>query len=368
MPTDQSFWITNGRLIVPDGERRGALCIRNGRIAAIRPSVPRGARTLSARGQWIAPGFVDLHIWGDPAVVAREAVKGGTTAFLTAIGPEAPEKLIEKLAGLGPSSELDGARCLGAHLEGPFVNPAQAGALPPKWMRPVVAKELTQLLRHAAAIKVITLAPELPGALEAIPKLTRRGIAVSLGHSRADADTVSRAAAAGATLVTHLFNGMRPLHHREPGLLGAALMDPRLTAMVILDGVHISTDAFRLALLCKGVDRLILETDSIRHQRPLRASYERGAYYVPRPAWNAGKPTLAGSGLTMIEAVRNAVRFAKISLGDAVRMASLHPARAIRQAGRFGAITVGRPADVVCFDEAFRVTRTLIAGRVVYQR
>ena len=307
--------------------------------------------------------------------MAKEAAKGGTTAFASAIGPCAPEELAGKLAAvtesLAPRSQLlasPGARCLGAHLEGPFVNPQMAGALPTQWMRPVVARELAALLKRAGGITLITVAPEVHGVIEAIAQLARRGIAVSLGHSRADASTAAKAVRAGARLVTHAFNGMRPFHHRAPGLLGAALLDDRLTAMVILDGVHIGPAAFQLLLRCKGPERVILETDSIRHQRPLRASFEGGAYYVPGPAWGGGPKTLAGSGATMIEAVRNAAAFAKISLRDAVRLASANPARAIGRAREFGSLEVGKRADLVVFDERFRVSRTLVGGRVVYQQ
>jgi N-acetylglucosamine-6-phosphate deacetylase len=207
----------------------------------------------------------------------------------------------------------------------------------------------------------MTIAPELPRGIEAIRWCARHGITVSLGHSDASAEVTQRAITAGATTVTHVFNGMRPLHHRDPGLLGEVLTDDRLVAMVILDGAHVDPTAFQLLVRCKGPNGVALVTDSVRHQRHPKAARAKGAYYLKRGI-------LAGSALTMMEAVRNATVFGKIPLPDAVRMASLNPARAIHEAHRLGSLEVGKRADLVVFDARFRVSMTLIAGAIVYQR
>jgi len=186
----------------------------------------------------------------------------------------------------------------------------------------------------------------------------RHGVVVSLGHSDADMQATQRAIRAGATAVTHIFNGMRSLHHRDPGLLGEALTDDRLAAMVILDGVHVDPVAFRLLWRCKGPEHIVLVTDSIRHQRT-RAKRVGGAFYLP-------KGILAGSQLTMIRAVRNAVILGGVSISDAVRMASTNPARVIGQARHTGALEVGKRADLVVFDRKFKVSMTLVSGHVGY--
>jgi N-acetylglucosamine-6-phosphate deacetylase len=204
----------------------------------------------------------------------------------------------------------------------------------------------------------MTIAPELPGATEAIRWCQRHGIVASLGHSDADAAAAERAVAAGASAVTHVFNGMRPLHHRQPSLLDVALIDSRLTTMVILDGVHVSPTAFRLLLRCKGVERIALVTDSIRHQG-WKVSARRGAFYT-----KAG--TLAGSDLTMLRAVKHAVAFGGITLEQAVRMATEVPARLLGDRSR-GILAVGKRADVVAFDRQFRARLTMVGGRVVYE-
>ncbi len=356
-------WLTNAQLVTPTRVVRGAVGIREGRLVAIRTGAPRGDRRLNVRGQFVAPGFIDLHIWGDPAVVAHDVVRGGTTGFLATLGPEPPELLVNDVVRVQAPAAQPGARCLGLHLEGPFLNPFRAGALASRWLRSPTSRELRQLVHHADGhLTLLTIAPELPKGLEAIRWCARHGVTVSLGHSDADATVTQRAVTAGATAVTHVFNGMRPLHHRDPGLLGEVLTDDRLAAMVILDGVHVDPIAFQMLLRCKGVRGIILVTDSIKHHhRRLQASAKRGAYYT-----KAGM--LAGSRLSLIQAVRNATVFGKVPLPEAVRMASLNPAKLIGRADQLGSLEDGKQADVVVFDKRFRVSMTLVAGEIVYRR
>lgn len=361
----QGWWLTRGRFSTPHGIIDGAVKISRGRIAAIRPRAPRGARTIDVRGAYVAPGFIDLHVWGEPARLSRELPSGGTTAFLATVGPESPSALVEKLPAVsGPlhaiRDTLNGATCLGIHLEGPFLNPVRGGALPKRWMRSPTLRELERLRRSSRErLRLITLAPELRGARPAIAWCRRHRIAVSLGHSDADAAIATRAVDEGARAVTHVFNGMRPFHHRRPSLLDVALTDPRLTAMAILDGTHISPTAFRLLVGAKGPSRVALVTDAVG-----RAGWDvvaRGGALYRRDG------TLAGSSLTMMRAVANAVRFGNVPLPDAVRMATEVPARLLGDRSR-GTLAPGRRADLVVFDGRFRVTMTLIGGRIVYQR
>lgn len=343
---------------MPRGVIEGSVRIAGGKIAQIR--LGRGARrhTINLRGAYLAPGFIDLHVWGPPEVVSRDCARYGTTAFLSAIGPEPPARTRERLIALRHQRIWPAASCLGAHLEGPFLNPRRAGALPARWMRRATAAQL-QALGRAGPMRLMTLAPELPGAMEAIRWCHRRGIVTSLGHTNADAKTARRAVAAGARAVTHVFNGMRPFHHRQPGLIDVALAESRLTTMVILDGVHIAPVAFQLLVRTKGPKRMALVTDSIRRQG-WKVQRQAGAYYL-------SNGTLAGSGLTMMSAVRNAMRFGNLSVHDAVRMASEVPARLLRDRSR-GVLAVGKRADVVVFDQRFRVRLTMIGGRIVYEQ
>jgi N-acetylglucosamine-6-phosphate deacetylase len=353
------LWLSHGKLITPSGIRQGAVRIVRGRIAAIRAVPPKGVEAVNLQGSYLAPGFIDLHIWGDPQQVSRESARQGTTAFLSAIGPEPPGRLVKRLAQLREQRTLEGAQCLGAHLEGPFLNPKRAGALPRLWMRQPAIAELRALVQVGGA-RLMTVAPELPGARESIRWCRRHRVVVSLGHSDAEASSALRAVEAGATAVTHVFNGMRPLHHRRPTLLNVALTEPRLTAMVILDGVHVSPYAFRLLLRVKGPAGIALVTDSIRYQ-PGSARLVGNAFYSP-------KGILAGSRLTMMKAVQHAMVFGRLSLAEAIRMATETPARLLGLGRELGAVEVGRRADLVGFDRHFCVHLTVVGGRVVYQR
>ena len=362
--TRAGLWIVGGKLVTPRGIVNGVVQIAYGRIAAIRRTAPRGARTISARGAYVAPGFIDLHLWGASETVSRDAARGGATAFLTTLGPDAPRRLLQRLDALNVKRvTLNGAECLGVHLEGPFLNPARGGVLRKSAMRRASVRELARLARAARGrLRLMTLAPERPGGIAAIRWCRRRGVAVSLGHSDATFAEAALAAAAGAAAVTHIFNGMRPLHHRAPSLVDAALTDPRLSAMVIADGVHVKAPALRLLFRAKRPDRVALVTDSVRGQQgSWRLRRRRGAFY-------AADGTLAGSDLTMIGAVRNAVRLGGASLEDAVRMASETPARLIGVSRARGTLAVGKRADLVVFDADFQVRFTMVHGRMVYQR
>jgi len=353
-----SAWLVNGKVVTPDGVTGAAVLIAGGRIAKVQRHAPRGRRTIDVRGAYVAPGFIDLHVWGDPVTVSRYFAAHGTTAFLSAIGPEPSSKTGARLDALQQLKAWPGAACLGAHLEGPFLNPKRGGALPKRWMRRPTTASLNALAARGG-IRMLTLAPELPGAMQAIRWCRGKGIIASLGHTDADARTAARAVAAGARAVTHVFNAMRPFHHRAPSLLEVALTDPRLTTMVILDQVHVSAVALRLLVRTKGPERIVLVTDSIRHEG-WDVRQRRGAYYLK-------SGTLAGSGLTMMRAVRHAVEQGGVTVAEAVRMASEVPARLLRDRSR-GKIAAGSRADVVVFDSKFQVRLTVVGGRIVYER
>ncbi len=227
-------------------------------------------------------------------------------------------------------------------------------------MRLPTIQELSRLTRLSAGrLKLVTLAPELPGAMEVIRWCSRHGIVVSLGHSDADGATAARAVNSGARAVTHMFNGMRPFHHRNPSLVDVALTHPRVAAMVIADGIHVSQTALRLLLRTKGPGAVALVTDSVRHQGwPVR---ERGGAYYTR------RGVLAGSHLTMIQAVRNAVLLGSASLSEAVRMASEVPTKLLRLLDSSGTLALGKRADLVAFTREFRVVMTMVGGRIVYR-
>ncbi len=264
--------------------------------------------------------LIELHVWGDPCVVARRV--GPHTYFLSAVGPGDLERWRHQQV-----RQSLPATCLGFHLEGPYLNPTMAGALDWRACRPRVrVRELAALIEVGRGrVRMMTMAPELPGAIEGIRWLRRHGVVVSLGHTDATYAQARHAIDAGATSATHLFNRMRPWHHREPGVIGAVLDDKRVSMQLIADGVHVHPAAVRWAVRWAGPRRIILTTDNVAGAaRAQRLRQRDGAYYTHRG-------TLAGSALTLPAAVRNIVRWTGVDVAQARAMATTQPARLLEQ-------------------------------------
>jgi N-acetylglucosamine-6-phosphate deacetylase len=379
--------LLNARVLTPAQELVGAtVVVRDGRIEAVGVGLapPASAETFDLTGLTLAPGFVDIHVHGgggfsliteDPEEIrsyARWVVSRGVTGFLvTLVGAPLPQmkRWLAAAAAAGEEAE-DAAQCLGVHLEGPFVNPDRRGALPAEGLRlPDVAEFLALADAAQGRLKVITLAPELPGAADVVAAARQRGVVVSMGHTDATYEQTLEAIEWGVRQATHCFNGMRPFHHRDPGCLGAVLSSPRLGAELIADGVHVHPGAMALLLAAKGPQGTILVTDGIA-----AAGLGDGAYSLAGEAIEvrdsvASLPdgTLAGSVVTMDRAVRNVVRLGLSPLGDAVRMASTNPAAALGLGERLGRIATGFAADLVAFDDRQEVAMTFVGGQPAYE-
>jgi N-acetylglucosamine-6-phosphate deacetylase len=327
----------------------------DGRIAAIGPELaPNGARVLDA--DVLSPGFVDLHVHAldgagtfDPPDIPGLGValaRRGVTSFLATVAATPVASLLPLVAPV----TTDGARCLGLHLEGPWLSTAHAGAQP---RESLVAPDLADLDRLLAAGPplMITLAPELPGALEVVAKAAAAGVVVALGHSGATYNHATAAVAAGASHITHCFNAMRPLHHREPGLVGAALDLPDVTVEVIADGEHLHPAVVRLIWRACGAQRVCLVSDAVDVALPgvSVAQLEDG--------------TLAGSRIGLDQAVRNVVRWG-VPLADALTMASVTPGSRVGLAG----LVVGAAADLTLLDDDLNVVLTMVEGNAVWSR
>ena len=266
-----------------------------------------------------AAPLIDLHVWGEPHSVARRL--GPRVRFLSAVGPGDMAAWQRRARAPLPTT------CLGFHLEGPYLNPAMAGALERRACRPRVrVHELATLIQAGRGrVRMMTIAPELPGALDGIRWLRRHGVVASLGHTDATYVQAKHAIDAGATSATHLFNRMRPWHHRGPGVVGAILDDARVSAQIVLDGVHVHPAVARWAVALAGPRRIILATDNVSAvavRWRLRRRHQ--AYYTQRG-------TLAGSGLSLPIAVRNAARWAGVTLAEARAMAAANPARLLER-------------------------------------
>lgn len=321
----------------------------------------------------LVPGFVDLQVNGHDDVDVATATAGDwdrldtlllaqgvtawcptlTTAPLDAYGPP-----LDRIGSAMARAGGDRPWMVGIHLEGPFLGD-RSGAHRPEWIRDA---DLEWLAALPTTVRVVTLAPERPGALEAVSQLAQQGVLVALGHSSAGHDEAVAAVDAGARVVTHLFNAMAPLHHRSPGLAGAALADDRLAVSVIADGVHLHPAALRLAFRAKGPGRVVLVTDAVAW-RSGRVAGRDVAVRDGAPRLPDG--TIAGSCLTMDGAVRTAATVAGVALADAVAAASTTPASLLGLEGR-GRIETGATADLVALGPDLAVEATWVAGRQVH--
>ncbi|NRD78244.1 N-acetylglucosamine-6-phosphate deacetylase [Bacillus sp. BRMEA1] len=333
------------------------------------------------------PGFIDVHIHGaagaDTMDATKEALntisqalpKEGTTSFLaTTITQEAKliEKAIENAGEYINIQEAQGrAEVLGIHLEGPFINGNKAGAQP---LQHIVDPNLSQFKEWQqiakGTIKLVTLAPEQPGGLELIRYLKENGVIASLGHTDATFQQVHEAIDAGASHVTHLFNQMRGLHHREPGVVGAAFLRDELKAEIIVDGVHVHPEMVKLAYKQKHSNGLILITDAMRAKCLKNGQYDLGGQDVTVRDGKAvlGDGTLAGSILRLSDGVKNMVVFTECSLAEAIEMAAVNPAKQLNVYDRKGSIAIGKDADIVILDDKLEVFLTVCRGEIAFSK
>jgi N-acetylglucosamine-6-phosphate deacetylase len=330
----------------------------------------------------LIPGFIDMHTHGvngfdvmDASHVALAGISKalaaeGTTAFLATTMTASEEKIDNALIAVRDFMQQKplGAEVLGVHLEGPFLAPSKMGAQPgDKIIPPNV--ELLQHWQHISdkAIKLVTLAPEQPRCAELITYLKQHKIIASLGHTNATYDEAVSAIDLGCTHATHLFNAMRGIHHREPGVVTAALLSNDVLVELVLDGFHLHPAIVQLVLKTKGADRIVLITDAIRAKCLTDGCYELGGQqvHVKNGEAKLADGTLAGSVLKMSSAIQNMLAFTGCELAVAVKMASANPAKALGIFDRKGSIALGKDADLVVLDDKLNVVLTVCKGRVV---
>lgn len=333
----------------------------------------------------VAPGFIDLHVHGASGHdlmngsatslqgTSRALARYGTTAFLatTMSAPDADLETAIRSLATHRHAATDGATPIGIHMEGPYLNPVRRGTHQAGCLRKA---ELESFLRFVElsgnTIRRLTIAPEMDPGLELIRQACSLGIQVSLGHSDATEEQARAAVDAGALQTTHTFNAMRPLHQRDPGILGVALTDDRVFAEVIADGIHVHITALNLLLRVKGVERTPLVTDGSSAAGMPDGSYPLGdkLIVVEHGECRDSEGRLAGSTLTLDRAVRNLVEWLDVPLHEALTAASATPARCMLMGDRKGIISPGADADLVFLDRDLRVLQTMVAGRIVYAR
>jgi N-acetylglucosamine-6-phosphate deacetylase len=370
--------LRGGRVVTPDGVRCADVVVRAGRIAAIEASGD-GAEVVDLADRWVLPGFIDLHVHGgggaqcnsadaqDIQQVARFHAQHGTTSLLATTVAAPIDELVpavRAIRGAAVAPAPGAAEVLGAHLEGPFLSPRWPGAMDSAHFLAPDRAILDRLLADGG-VRIVTLAPELPGAMDLVRALAQANALASLGHTDASYAQVAEAVAAGARSVTHAFNAMRPLHHRRPGVLGAALDIEALACEVICDGVHVDPAVVRLLQRAKGAARTLLVTDAIEAAGLPDGEYHLGQRPISVRGGRAtlpGSETIAGSTLTMDRALRNVVAFCDVDVASAARMASTTPAQLLGIADRKGVVAPGRDADLVVLDPDLSLAGVLVRG------
>lgn len=383
--------LTATRLYTPlEGVERPVVLVEGETILEVfsqseRP-IPRGSRVVDFGDAILTPGFVDIHIHGgaghdvmnaDPAGFAALerllAAHGVTSYFPTTVTAaiDATLSALDRLAATIEQAESQSAendrraQPLGIHLEGPFISHVRRGVHPPAHLQPPSLELFDRFWQAARGrIRLLTIAPELEGAIEVIAEASRRGVCISLGHTNADLETAGAAVAAGARHATHTFNAMRPLNHRDPGVIGAVLTDSRLSADIIADGIHLHPVIVDLFLQAKGPDLAVLISDATAATGMPDGRYRLGDMEVEvKDGRCMAGDKLAGSVLTMDRAVHNVMQFAHWNLQDAVRPATLNPARVTRLTHR-GKLEAGCVADIAVLNSRGEVKTTIVRGAV----
>jgi N-acetylglucosamine-6-phosphate deacetylase len=383
------------RLYTPQQEIQNPLVfIEDGTISSIssrdHKEIPRHAEVVDLAKDFsdaiLAPGFVDIHMHGGAGLDVMRAssselphlnqflTRHGVTGYFptTVAAPldqtcAALERLADTIEAAQSSrsgNAMVEALPLGIHLEGPFLSHQRRGVHPPAYLVEPTLQIFDRLWQAARGhVRMMTIAPELPGALEVIAEAARRKVLVSMGHSDATLEAARDGVKAGARHATHTFNAMRPLDHREPGILAEVLTDNHLTADIIVDGIHVAPEIVQLFLHAKGIDCAVLITDATAAAGMPDGTYQLGPIQVEvKEGRCTADGKLAGSVLTMDLAVRNVTQFAGWSLQDAVRAATLNPSQAAK-IGQHGQLTPGAEANLVVLSPQGEVLRTFVRGR-----
>lgn len=381
---DRSLVITGGDVIVA-GAQAGVADVEfaGELIGAVRMDVPTAVGPgdqFDAADLIVAPGFIDAQINGAHGIdvteephrigeLGAELPRYGVTSFVPTVITCSPGERAAALAADrtgGRSGGGWGATAIGLHLEGPMLAPSRRGRHPERWLD-VPSTALIEGWTRDAGVVMVTIAPELPGALDVIEQLVGDGVVVSIGHTDADASCVAEAKRAGATAVTHLFNAMAPFGHRSPGPIGVTLADASLIAGLICDGIHVDPLAVNVAWRALGPDRLMLVTDAtvVLGLAPGRRRLGEVDIDVSSAGVRTADGTLAGSDLALDQAVRNLVAFTACTAAEAVATVTTTPARLLGLDDR-GALETGRRGDVVVLDAGLRVVATFVSGALAY--
>lgn len=372
--------IVNGSVILKDGVKNTNVFFNNDIISEISDREPMDETIIDAKGLFVSPGFVDVHIHGkrgsdtmyptfdDLNNISKAQAIVGVTSYLPTtmtMSIEDTSKAIENI--VVNKDKLDGAKVAGIHMEGPFFCAKYKGAQPEEYMIEATIENYKKLTNgNESFVSKMSLASELPNTEELIKYLSKNKISVSLGHSEATYNQAMEAFKLGANSTTHTYNAMTPLTHREPGIVGAAMLNDDVYCELILDGTHVSYPAVNVLLKMKGYDKVVLVTDSIEASQLPDGEYRLGGQpvFVKNGCARLENGALAGSVLNMNEAIRIAVNDLNLPIHEAVKMASLNPALSIFKED-IGEISVGKKADILLFDNNIDIIKVIIDGKEV---
>jgi len=383
----QEFAITNGTVITASALLPNCnLFIASGKIERIAQppsSIPAGVTRLDARGNYVSPGFVDVHIHGFGGYdashgdetsllgMSKKLTQFGTTTFLPTLVsvPTAQTRRFLESVRNSMSRSDSGARIAGAHLEGPFLNPSKRGVHRQEYLSNPSLKDFREMIRgYEGIVRILTIAPELEGAAELCNEATGLGIVAAMGHTNATFIEARVGIEAGITHSTHTFNAMSGLQSREPGAVGAVLLSDKVKAEIIADGIHLSPEIVKLVIKAKGSDGVILVTDAVTPAGTELKEFELAGIraHVRDGGCFTEDGRICGSILTLDRAVRNILAWNQITLPEAIRMATLNPAKQIGIEERTGSLEEGKDADIVILDKNLTVTSTFVKGVQTY--
>ncbi|MBQ1261139.1 MAG: N-acetylglucosamine-6-phosphate deacetylase [Clostridia bacterium] len=378
-------YIVGGKIVLPDSVICGkvlAFDSESGKIVGVVDEAPSGSEVIDAKGNYVAPGLVDIHIHGylgedtsdgKPEGIRKMAYgvsKNGVTAFLPTTMTVAKEQIIASLNAVRSlkeeSKSWDGAEILGVHAEGPFINPSKKGA---QAEENILVPDADFIIENADIITSLTLAPEMDEGHKCIKKLAAESdVLLSMGHTDAKFEEAMSAARDGINHATHLFNAMSPLAHRNPGVVGAALASENVSVELIADTFHINPGLYSIIAKVKG-DKTVLITDCTRAGGMPDGEYDLGGQpiFLKGIECRLADGTIAGSVLKLNSAVKNVLDHTTLPVNEVFNMASLNPAKAIRKADRIGSLEAGKDADIIIADENINILRTIKKGRTIYE-
>ncbi len=376
------YCIVNGKIILDDQVVEKNLWIENEYITKITDEMDPKATVIDAKGNYVSPGFIDVHTHGKNGSDAMNAtfedldnlsvsnVRTGVTGFLPTTMTQSQANTYAAIKNIAENKDkVNGARIIGTHMEGPFFNIKHKGAQPGEYIVEPSIDMFNQMTgEYSDIVKLLSLAPEMPGSKELTTYLLEKGVTVSLGHTGATYEDGKALVEVGANHFTHTYNAMTPLNHRNPGIVGLAMDSQNTYAELILDGHHVSAPAARILYNAKGNDYLTLITDSMEACMKEPGTYQLGgqAVIVENGTARLKDGALAGSILCMNDAVKNAMDYFHIDITKAVRLAALNPAKSIGVDDTLGSIKEGKLADIIIFDEDVRLKHAFVNGKLIY--